>query len=1442
MMITQAQTQTQVAVTELAAKLIAGNRLTQDVVIELMSDICGGGAAMGRWNWKQATDLIEAAMVSSILTGSFTTIEDFMDLQALVPHHQIRSEEQIQLQQFSTPLSLAWIVARLAQIKESDILHEPSAGTGILVAATISRLNGAFPHKIVLNEISKSRNALLHELFPTCGSIYAVDAEHLNDVLPQGEQPTLIVMNPPFSASVGRSKRNPDACLKHLRSALLRLQPNGRLVAIVAHWLSPEKYPEYFASLPAQLQLSLFVDGSHYRYHGTSMDVRILVFDKITKVEPIRSIDLKFSVTAKELASLAMEATPSRQTVKYWEREELLMAAAAAAPNPFVELPLFQLGLQPQLTIIPVIDSLADPRPEKIVQVNKPEPVVEIALDGFGELARLTYQPAVKQEVETIDAVYTPYQASAIHIPGAAPHPTPLAESIAMAAIKAPYPTVQPLLPKRILAAGLASHPQLEALIYVCEAHSKFLDTRWYIAENKQIAVANPDNPDGKYHRQAASIGDSTGVGKGVEAALIILANWCEGRKRAIWVSKNEALLEDARRDWQRLGGSSHQVVPLSKFKQGESICLSEGILFVTYGGLRSPAKGSKKSRVDQIIDWVGEDWDGAICFDEAHMLGNAAGDDGERGQTKASAQALAGTQLINHLANARVTYLSATGAAKVSSLSYYQRMGLWQTKAFPFASRAAFISEMEASGTSALELVAQDLKRLGIYVARTLSFEGVKFETVVHKLTPAQREIWDTYAHAFVYIHHQIDEVLRSIGLENESGKCTNGRAKAAVSSQFESAKQRFFNALLCAAKTDTLIEWIERDLAEGRSCVIQIVSTNEALMNRKLADIPTSQWGDMRAVDFTPRENIIDYLMNSFPINLYQTYVDDSGATKSELMTDPEGNPIVSQEALALRDGLIERMSVLPPVNGLLDQINWHFGHHQVAEITGRSQRIILEDGRYQLAQRPGASNLAETAAFQSGEKRVLIFSAAGGTGRSYHADLACANQQLRRHYLVEAGFEPIVACQGVGRSHRSNQAQPPEIVLLTSDVKGELRFTATIASRLSSLGAITKGQRNTGNNGLFRGILDFTSPYAKSALAEFFADMNAQGIDGISPAEFAEYTGLKLLNKDGNLSDNLPKMNTFLNRLLALKIDLQNRLFADFEQRILERIAQAKANGTFERGVQTIWAEGGFEVVDTQLLSTHSSGGETICYAIDKLNKPKQISVERAQQAALQSGFRYYRHIKNGNLAIAHITDQHTHRGNIVDIVTLYHPVHAKTYQRLDKPDFDKVWMPEIPNGQYWRQWQQLIDLAPEFDRERIYLCCGLLLPIWGQLPGSPRVYRLQTNDGRLLLGREIDKLKIDKVYRDFGIAGESKLTADEIFQLVWERNEVTSAGQWQLQRNYYKGEDRLEVVAVYGSDKIDWLKALGCFTEIINYRTKVFIPVDTAIEIIAKLIAI
>jgi hypothetical protein len=1102
---------------------------------------------------------------------------------------------------------------------------------------------------------------------------------------------------------------------------------------------------------------------------------------------------------------------------------------------PFSELPLFQFSLtNPKHSTLGAIT---------LESIGKSQEVRETTVKPktqFGEIVRLNYLAAQKTNAPMIDGVYTPYQASAIQIPGALPHPTQLAESIAMAAIDAPMPKFQPLLPANILSENLASHEQLEALIYACDAHNKQMDTPWHINDKGTLAVANADNPEGKYHRCGFFVGDSTGVGKGREASLIILANWCEGRTKAIWFSKNDALIEDSRRDWAALGGNPEQIVSLSKFKLGEPITLSEGILFVTYGQLATGAKGNKKSRVDQICDWAGDDFEGVICLDESHLLGNCISEKGERGSTKPSNRGVAGVNLIDRLWNARVTYLSATGAAKVSSLSYCTRLGLWMTKSYPFTSRESFVASMEGAGIAAMEVVSQDFKRLGLYLARTLSFEGVKIETITHELTPSQVEIWNTYAEAFRHVHHQIDEVSRTINLISEKGNCTNSKAKALTIGAFESVKQRFFGALLCAVKAPTLIAAIERDLAAGHACVIQLVSTGAALMDRKLATIPTSDWNNMRAIDFTPRDGICDYLVNSFPIHLYQIYQDENGREFSELMTDADGNPIISQEALGMRDELIGEISMLPPINGLLDQINWHFGSDRVAEITGRSKRVIFKDDRYQLSQRSANSNVAETTAFQSDEKQILVFSAAGGTGRSYHSAITCRNQRLRRHYMIETGWEAIGATQAVGRSHRSAQKQPPEVILLTTSVKGEARFTSTIAQRLSSLGAISKGQRNTGDQGLFSSMIDFSSIYAKTALTDFFNHIMRYGIDGISCAEFIDYTGLRLKNSDGSYREELPKMNTFLNRLLALKIDVQNRLFADLERRIEQRISEAKANGSYDIGIQTIKSSGGFKLIESQLLVKHSSGAETICHSIDKQNKPFVINVDRAKRAALKDGFAYYRDIKYGNVSVAHVIDQKSNKdGSITDVMGIYHPVHHESVRKLSRRIFEKSWIIADPSTLFWQQWEKEVNEAPEYTTERMYLISGLLLPIWGQLPDeNPQVFRLQTTDDRVLLGRAVSKDAINKVYGNFGI-NAIKLNPSDVLDLVWKLDEVGCIGQWKIMKTRYKGEDRIQFIGVDGKDNIEWLKSFGCFTEVINYKTCVFIPTDNALAVITEL---
>jgi hypothetical protein len=157
-------------------------------------------------------------------------------------------------------------------------------------------------------------------------------------------------------------------------------------------------------------------------------------------------------------------------------------------------------------------------------------------------------------------------------------------------------------------------------------------------------------------------------------------------------------------------------------------------------------------------------------------------------------------------------------------------------------------------------------------------------------------------------------------------------------------------------------------------------------------------------------------------------------------------DGQPAQSREAIEIRDRLIEKLASLPPVQTALDQILHYFGTDQVAEVTGRNRRIVkkVTDGHARLAveNRPGSATLAETQSFMGDKKRILIFSDAGGTGRSYHADLSARNQRKRVHYMLEPGWKADTAIQGLGRSNRTNQAQPPLFRPVATNVKGEKR----------------------------------------------------------------------------------------------------------------------------------------------------------------------------------------------------------------------------------------------------------------------------------------------------------------------------------------------------------------------------------------------------------------
>ena len=1445
--------------------LEAGRPLDAATIRTAMTRAFGASDAGGGWIWKDAYEAAEASVVLFVQRygramrkqagagpdGPRRMLAMLAAIAALEPSHTKRSEDQVRLQQFSTPLPLAYAALRAAAVRPGDVVLEPSAGTGMLAVMAECALGNRAAGALHLNEIANARAGLLGQLFPAT-PVTRHNAETIADRLP-GVRPTVILMNPPFSATPGVSSIRHDADLRHLRSAFAMLPYGGRLAAITSANCIPgdTAWRDAFSRLAgnARVVFTLGVDGRAYARRGTGFDTRLTVLDRseapgIEVVAEARAADaaaLLDAVIARVPARLPIQAEPVR-TVTGPGRDLF----GNALPKPAAKR------------------AAAD----KTAASEKPAhdwgPVAELAIE--------TGRPDSDADAPAAVSTAGPYESwrpGVVRIPGAVAHPTPLVQSAAMAAVPHPTPAHRPMLPGRAVSEGLLSDAQLESVVLAGEAHSRHLAADYRIGsgwETVQRCGEDDDSDDTDAHdsgsvtadgevlsapvrfRRGWMLGDGTGAGKGRQVAAIVLDNWLRGRPRALWLSQSDKLLEDARRDWTALGGREDDVFPISNFRQGADIPVAEGILFATYATLRSPARQGKQSRLDQIVEWLAggmeEDdrhsFDGVIVFDEAHAMANAAGSKGNRGEVKPSQQGRAGLRLQNALPDARIAYVSATGATTVPGLAYAGRLGLWAAGDTPFETRTDFVSAMEAGGVAAMEVVARDLKALGLYQARALSYDGVEVEILEHPLTPEQRRIYDAYAGAFKVIHKNIEEALKATGIVDDESTL-NRNAKSAAMSAFEGAKQRFFGHLLTAMKCPSLIRAIEADLASGRSAVIQLVSTGEALMERRIAEIPASEWDDL-SVDLTPRETVIEFLAHAFPVQLQEPFSDDDGNVMSRPVFDDDGNPVLCQEAVARRDALIEKLAALPPVQSALDQIVQRFGHEAVAEVTGRSRRVLkIADARGErlaLRSRPASANLAETAAFMDASKRILVFSMAGGTGRSYHADLSCANTERRVHYLLEPGWRADQAIQGLGRTHRTHQASAPLFRPVATDVKGERRFIATIARRLDSLGAITRGQRDSqtamggGDAALFRESDNLESAYAKAALRRFYIALWRGSIPGWAIARFEDATGLKLVH-EGNLKEELPPMSRFLNRLLALPIAEQNELFAELEDRIAENIEQAVEAGTFEVGVETVRADS-LVLAGRETLYEHPGTG-AVTELVEILRR------DRLEPTAAETAFAIAerepgpdgkpRLVVNARSKRAAVLLPAPSRmfddGGVQERVRLVRPATRETMAQAELEASN--WRPA--DEARWRMlWEHEIAELPSHRESRFWLAAGLLLPIWDRLPfENMRVRRLTADDGESLIGRVLDAEQVSAArVTAFGLDGGFAMTGPEAFEAVMGRGTaLTLVNGWRLARRRIMGADRVEIEGPADTDTA-MLRRIGCTVEIVSWRARAFAP--------------
>jgi hypothetical protein len=1375
-----------------------------------------------------------------------------------LPLQNKRDHCQVEFQQFSTPHAEAFLVVNAAALRTSMVVLEPSAGTGNI--AVLARLSGA---QVDTNEIDPRRNRLLalQGFEPT-----AFDAERLDNLLPSNKTYHAIVMNPPFSATGGRVRGHAGAFgARHVEQALLRLKPGGRLVAIVGPEMAIDRpmLRKWWTSIREKYRIraNIGMDGREYARFGTTYDHQIIVIDHDGPTPSAWSIitDSGLSIQAayERLKGLSEEDVYGRVC----EREQAARRGSFAEDIP----PHSDAGDRPDRGTDRVSSSgrirqpdclaelVANDRAvahleqtgagsaERVVADDQPsagagtvEASARAALDaGLGGLARperaRSEGDGVGQLVATVTpqgvdieegAVFAAYRVQKALVNGTQPHPANVVESAAMACVEPPDVTYHHHLPAEVITEGRISDLQIEDVIYAGQATSVLL-------------------PDGS--RKGHWNGDGTGIGKGREIYAFIYDQFAQGRQKHVHISASHQLCADAERDRSAVG-MPLAIIHQAELNPREPILADSGVLFTTYTML-STDFGGQQERFRQLTGWLGADFNGVIAFDEAHLMKNAAATP-HGGQATVDHGTLRGNMGIamqRLFPQARVRYFSATGATEARHMAPYERLGLWGAGA-PFADFPSFLVAIERGGVAAMEMLCRDLKSVGTYLSRTISYgptrgpdgstvpeSAVEYEPLLHRLTAAERRQYD-----------QIADLWSELLVAFEAAEQNAGQSRNAHRySQFYSAQQRFFLQLMMAYTLPDVIPAIEADLSQGRSVVLSLFNTGEAQADRKVHSARAAGV-ELSELDATPREMIVQLIEKQFPIYQYQERTDPvTGNVVRVRVLDAAGNPEINRENERRQRQLLGKVADLDFPQNPLDAIIGRFGAGNVAEISGRTHRF--EKGRYVRRKLEGvprrALNEYETRLFQQGKKRLAIISGAGSTGISVHADVEAKNQQRRVFYAFQLSWSADQQMQAFGRVHRSHQRSAPVIRLALLDLAGQRRLVNAVSKRLAALGALTKGERQSLSSDLFRPE-DVTDEYGKAALARLYREIET-GRHRDAGIGLAELERMGLLNKEHtavreNCASNV---EMFLNRIMVLHVERQNGIFDLFYQRYLEAVEAAQRQGAFDFGVEEIRARDLRRVAEPEILFVDpASGARTLLHEL-----AGQVDVGRHTFASVAAGAKlgFYRNQRSGR--IYGVSPHHLVEETVVYLAAVKGPRRSLERHELTAK-YDPV---DLDEARAW--WEEEYARTPSTEERRFHLLSGAIFPIYDKIMGgagiqSVKIARAMLDDGQALVGLNLSPTDVPGVKQRLGIGTPlGAASSNDLLVLLIGGALIELDNGWRLKTDSISGDDVIELVLNGVPADRDELLGYGLAEEIIHYKRRWFTTLEEAENALSLLLA-
>ncbi|CAK0791169.1 unnamed protein product [Prorocentrum cordatum] len=273
-----------------------------------------------------------------------------------------------------------------------------------------------------------------------------------------------------------------------------------------------------------------------------------------------------------------------------------------------------------------------------------------------------------------------------------------------------------------------------------------------------------------------------------------------------------------------------------------------------------------------------------------------------------------------------------------------------------------------------------------GMLSCRSLSFSGAAFRLVPVALEGAARGVYEAACALWQRALLVAKRLGKAKKLEVKRMKQKNNSEVKDLSfymRSFWACQQQFFRQLLICAKVDEATKLAEAALLRGEAVVISMWSTGESVTQARLR-----REGPDAAEAFASAPREIALRMSE---KILAPMVE-------HIRCDRERSQF-EVELIGLGTALKDMPLPANPLDDLLARLG---GPGKVAELTGRSRRLVRRAGGMHWEDRGDGANLAEQEAFQSGRKLVAIITEAASAGISLHCDRRLPTAGQRPRYI--------------------------------------------------------------------------------------------------------------------------------------------------------------------------------------------------------------------------------------------------------------------------------------------------------------------------------------------------------------------------------------------------------------------------------------------------------